>query len=166
MRKKEDTYQMWERTGVLKSKLDYIKAASATFYTQKQMCKDLGISEQTFISLKDKHPEIQQAISEGEVLLLGDLFSALKIKAIGHKEKVTTKSMEKNALGGTKTKVNEEEKYFPPDFEALKYILIMKFGKDFDPKKFMYEYMDKKNEPEEWVNARVIGDDDDINKED
>ena len=42
----------------------------------------------------------------------------------------------------------------------------MKFGKDFDPKKFMYEYMDKKNEPEEWVNARVIGDDDDINKED
>ena len=166
MAKKEDTYKMWERTGVLKSKLDYIKAAAATFYTQKQMCHDLGINENTFVQLKKRHPEIQKAISDGEGLLLNDLFSALKTKAVGHKEKVTTKSMEKNPLGGTKTKVNEEEKYFPPDFEALKYILIIKFGKDFDPKKFIYEYMDKKNEPEEWVNARVIGDDDDINKED
>ena len=166
MRKKEDTYQMWERTGVLKSKLDYIKAASATFYTQKEMCRDLGITEQTFIALKDKHPEIQQAISDGEALLLQDLFSALKTKAMGHKEKTTSKSIEKNPLGGTKTKINEDEKYYPPDFEVIKYILIMKFGKDFDPKKFMYEYMDKKNAPEEWVNATPIGADEDTNEED
>ena len=39
MAKKLDTYQMWEKTGVLKSKLDYIKAASATFYTQKEMSR-------------------------------------------------------------------------------------------------------------------------------
>ena len=110
MRKKEDTYQMWERTGVLKSKLDYIKAASATFYTQKEMCRDLGITEQTFIALKDKHPEIQQAISDGEALLLQDLFSALKTKAMGHKEKVTSKTMRKNPIGGTETKVYEDEK--------------------------------------------------------
>ena len=161
MRKREDTYQMWDRTGVLKSKLDYIKAASATFYTQKEMCHDLGISEQTFIALKEKHPEIQQAISDGESLLLNDLFSALKIKAMGHKEKTTSKSMRKNPIGGTETKVTEEEKYYPPDFEVIKYILIMKFGKDFDPKKYMYEYMDKKNEPEEWANATPIGADDD-----
>ena len=168
MRKKEDTYQMWERTGVLKSKLDYIKAASATFYTQKDMCKDLGISEQTFIALKEKHPEIQQAISEGESLLLNDLFSALKIKAMGHKEKTTSKTMRKNPLGGTEQKVTEEEKYFPPDFEVIKYILIMKFGKDFDPKKFMYEYIDKENEPEIWTNVdRIIGaDNNDNNEED
>lgn len=168
MRKREDTYQMWGRTGVLKSKLDYIKAASATFYTQKEMCHDLGISEQTFIALKEKHPEIQQAISEGESLLLNDLFSALKIKAMGHKEKTTSKTMRKNPLGGTEQKVTEEEKYFPPDFEVIKYILIMKFGKDFDPKKFMYEYIDKKNEPEIWTNVdRIIGaDNNDDNKED
>ena len=168
MRKKEDTYQMCERTGVLKSKLDYIKAASATFSTQKDMCKDLGISEQTFIALKEKHPEIQQAISEGESLLLNDLFSALKIKAMGHKEKTTSKTMRKNPLGGTEQKVTEEEKYFPPDFEVIKYILIMKFGKDFDPKKFMYEYIDKKNEPEIWTNVdRIIGaDNNDNNEED
>lgn len=52
MAKKLDTYQTWEKTGVLKSKLDYIKAASATFYTQKEMCRDLGITEQTFTQLK------------------------------------------------------------------------------------------------------------------
>ena len=120
MRKKEDTYQMWERTGVLKSKLDYIKAASATFYTQKDMCRDLGITEQTFIALKDKHPEIQQAISDGEALLLQDLFSALKTKAMGHKEKTTSKTMRKNPIGGTETKVTEDEKYYPPDFEVIK----------------------------------------------
>lgn len=166
MRKKEDTYQMWERTGVLKSKLDYIKAASATFYTQKDMCHDLGISEQTFIALKDKHPEIQQAISDGEALLLQDLFSALKTKAMGHKEKITSKTMRKNPIGGTETKVTEDEKYYPPDFEVIKYILIMKFGKDFDPKKFMIEMMEKKNEPEEWVNAaRLVGADEESNND-
>ena len=166
MAKKEDTYQTWERTGVLKSKLDYIKSASASFYTQKDMCRDLNISEKTFTILKNKHPEIQQAMDEGSNLLLKDMFNALMLRAKGHKEKVTIKSMEKNPLGGTKTKAVEEEKYYPPDFEAIKYILIMKFGKDFDPKKFMYEYMDKKNEPEEWVNARVIGSDDDNNEDD
>ena len=139
MAKKLDTYQMWEKTGVLKSKLDYIKAASATFYTQKDMCRDLDISEKTFISLKNKHPEIQQAISDGEAILLKDLFSALKLKAMGHKEKTTSKTMRKNPIGGTETKVTEDEKYYPPDFEVIKYILIMKFGKDFDPKKFMIE---------------------------
>ncbi len=156
MKRKEDTYQMWERTGVLKSKLDYIKAASATFYTQKDMCRDLDISEKTFISLKNKHPEIQQAISDGEAILLKDLFSALKLKAMGHKEKTTSKTMRKNPIGGTETKVTEDEKYYPPDFEVIKYILIMKFGKDFDPKKFMIEMIEKKNEPEMWVNAAQL----------
>ena len=165
MAKKEDTYQMWERTGVLKSKLDYIKSASASFYTQKDMCRDLNISEKTFTILKNKHPEIQQAMDEGSNLLLKEMFNALMLRAKGHKEKVTTKSMEKNPLGATKTKAVEEEKYYPPDYEAIKYILIMKFGKDFDPKKFMYEYMDKKIAPEEWVNATPIGADDDINEE-
>lgn len=161
MAKKLDTYQMWVKTGVLKSKLDYIKAASATFYTQKEMCRDLGITEQTFTQLKNKHKEIQQAISEGEALLLNDLFSALKRKAVGYKEKTTSKAMRKNPIGGTETKVTEDEKYYPPDFEAIKYILVMKFGKDFDPKKYMYEYMDKRNEPEEWANATPVGADDD-----
>ncbi|MPM76029.1 hypothetical protein SDC9_123024 [bioreactor metagenome] len=94
-------------------------------------------------------------------MLLNDLFSALKRKAVGYKEKTTSKAMRKNPIGGTETKVTEDEKYYPPDFDAIKYILVMKFGKDFDPKKYMYEYMDKKNEPEEWANATPIGADDD-----
>ena len=74
--------------------------------------------------------------------------------------------MRKNPIGGTETKVTEDEKYYPPDFEVIKYILIMKFGKDFDPKKFMIEMMEKKNEPEEWVNAaRFIGADEESNKD-
>jgi len=64
--------------------------------------------------------------------------------------------MRKNPIGGTETKVTEDEKYYPPDFEVIKYILIMKFGKDFDPKKFMIEMIEKKNEPEMWVNAAQL----------
>ena len=67
--------------------------------------------------------------------------------------------MEKNPIGGTKTKIHEEQKYYPPDFEAIKYILIMKFGKEYDPKKFMLEMMEKKNEPEVWEDVRNIGSD-------
>ncbi len=165
MSKKKDTYDMWVETKVVKSKLDYIKAAAATFYTQKQMCEDLGLTEQTFVNLKKKHPEIQKAINDGEAQLLNDLFSSLKRKAIGFKESVTTRSMEKNPIGGTKTKIHEEEKYFPPDFEAIKYILIMKFGKQFDPKKFMLEMMEKKNEPEVWEDATIVGADEDSDKD-
>lgn len=164
MSKKKDTFDMWVETKVVKSKLDYIKAAAATFYTQKQMCEDLGLTEQTFVNLKKKHPEIQKAINDGEVLLLNDLFSSLKRKATGFKESVTTRSMEKNPIGGTKTKIHEEEKYFPPDFEAIKYILIMKFGKQFDPKKFMLEMMEKKNGPEVWKDATIVGADEDSDK--
>lgn len=162
MRKKEDTYEMWKRTNALNSKLDYIKAAASSFYSQKQMCQDLGITEPTFIQLKKKHPEIQKAINDGEAILLSDLFSSLKRKATGFKESVTTKSMEKNPIGGTKTKIHEEQKYYPPDFEAIKYILIMKFGKEYDPKKFMLEMMEKKNEQEVWTDVPdvVVGADD------
>ncbi len=165
MSKKKDTFDMWVATKVVNSKLDYIKDAAATFYTQKQMCEDLGISEQTFVNLKKKHPEIQKAINDGEAMLLKDLFSSLKRKATGFKESVTSKSLEKNPIGGTKTKIHEEEKYFPPDFEAIKYILIMKFGKQFDPKKFMLEMMEKKNEPEVWQDVRAIGTDEDSDKD-
>lgn len=165
MSKKKDTYDMWVESKVVKSKLDYIKAAAATFYTQKQMCEDLGLTEQTFVNLKKKHPEIQKAINDGEALLLNDLFSSLKRKATGFKESVTTRSMEKNPIGGTKTKIHEEEKYFPPDFEAIKYILIMKFGKQFDPKKFMLEMMEKKNEPEVWEDVTTVGADEDSDKD-
>ena len=165
MSRKEDTYEMWKRTGVLNSKLDYIRDASATFYSQKQMCHDLGISEVTFIALKKRHPEIEKAIAEGEAILLQDMFSSLKKKAMGYKETTTSKSMEKNGIGVTKSKVSEEEKYYPPDFEAIKYILIMKYGKDFDPKKFMLEMMEKKNEPEQWNNSAAIGNDNE-NEED
>jgi len=102
---KEDTYLVWKKTGVLSSKLAYIRAASASFYTQKEMCIDLQISEKTFIALKNKHPEIAKAIEEGEAQLLKDMFSTLKMKAVGHKEKVTTKSMEKNQLVELKQKL-------------------------------------------------------------
>ena len=54
---------------------------------------------------------------------------------------------------GKKKKITKTTKYYPPDIEAGKYILIVKFGKDFSPKKFeldlMKERIDKKDE--NWI---------------
>ena len=71
-RKKDDIFETWKKNNILSAKLDFIKKASRSFYTQKRMCERLGISEATFIKLKKNHPEIQEAINEGEEALLHD----------------------------------------------------------------------------------------------
>lgn len=53
----------------------------------------------------------------------------------------------------------EEEKYFPPDLEAIKYILMVKFGREYNPKKDLINIAEKKVEDNVWFDQS-----DDINE--
>lgn len=147
---KNDIFNEWKKRGVLSIKLDFIKKASRSFYTQKKMCERLGISEATFIKLKKNHPEVNDAINKGEEALLQDLYNATLLKAKGQTKVLHHRSAEKDPRGGQRQKLMEEEKYFPPDLEAIKYILLIKFGRDYNPKKDYIDIMEKKNEDNIW----------------
>lgn len=150
-RKKDDIFETWKKNNIISVKLDFIKKASQSFFTQKRMCERLGISEATFIKLKKNHPEIQEAINEGEEALLHDLFNATLLKAKGQTVVLHHRSAEKGPMGGQKQKLMEEEKYYPPDLESIKYILMTKFGREYNPRKDVIDIMEKKSEPEVWA---------------
>lgn len=148
--RKDDTYQTWKRLGTLKSKLDFVKKATASFYTQRQIANELNISEATFISIKKKHVDVVNAIKDGEDLLMKNVYNAIYQRAIGFEHVSTIKTAEKGSLGQTKQKIVEDPKYFPPDLDSAKYILVTKFGRAFNPKKDELDIMEKRLEKEEW----------------
>lgn len=153
MRRNEDTFIKWKREGLLNSKIAYLRGASSNFYSQKKMAHDLGISEATFISLKNNHKEIRGALAYGDELLKANVMSALKKKAVGFVSTTKVRSMKKDGGGRNYQDIQEVEKEFPPDVEAIKYLLTVKFGREFHPKKEELEIMENKGQPELWMDV-------------
>jgi len=151
VRRNEDTFQKWKREGQLNAKIQYLKGASCNFYSQKRMASDLGISEQTFIKLKEKHPEIREALNYGTELLKSDILSALKKRAVGCVTKSKVRTIKKDGGGRQYQAILETEKEYPPDVDAIKYILTVLFGREFHPKKEELDLAEKKAEPIEWL---------------
>ena len=121
MRRNEDTFIKWKREGLLNTKISYLRGASSNFYSQKRMASDLGITEATFISLKNKHKEIRDALAYGDEILKADVMSALKKRAVGYVSVTKVRSMKRDGGGRDYQAVQEVEKEFPPDVDAIKY---------------------------------------------
>lgn len=151
MRRNEDTFIKWKKEGLLNTKISYLRGASSNFYSQKRMASDLGISEQTFITLKNKHKEIRDALAYGDELLKADVLSALKKRAVGYISTTKVRSMKRDGGGRDYQAVQEVEKEFPPDVDAIKYLLTVKFGREFHPRKEELEIMENKAQPELWM---------------
>ncbi len=150
MRRNEDTFLKWKREGTLNAKITYLRGASANFYSQKRICIDLGISETTFIKLKEKHHEIREALAYGDEILKADVMSALKKRAVGFTSKTKVKSYKKDGTGRDQQSIQEVEKEYPPDVDAIKYLLTILFGREYHPKKEELELMEKRSK-EEWL---------------
>lgn len=60
MSKKTDIYESWQASGELDNVLSFVKSCSTNLVMQKEMCEYLEISEQAFINLKKKHPEVDK----------------------------------------------------------------------------------------------------------
>ena len=115
MAKKLDTYQQWVKEGKADAYLSSIRRWVSDNATQKQIAKNLHISEKTLISLKQKHKEIRDAFAEGDDILKVELENAILKRARGMKleDEVQTYEM---IDGGKrkKQKIVKTKKEIPP----------------------------------------------------
>jgi len=156
-----DYYEKWERDGILDKRLNEIKELISKGVPQVEIAKILGMSEKTMYKLKNRHPKMNQAFVFGNDDLKYTLIDTLIKKAVGYEYEETQTTIEETKTG-TKKKIVKYKKKAQPDMNAVRYLLIIKFGRDYNDKKeeidAMYERL--RNREEKWTNASSDEEDD------
>jgi len=153
--KKKDTYEIWILQEVAEKKLKVIRELVSKQVSLTQIAKILGITPKTLIKLKNVHSEVLKAFVYGNGDLKDNLIGAMYKKAIGfEQEEVQTFIEENNHNKSIKRKVVKNMKYYPPDYSAIRYLLITKFGREYNEKKDEIDLMEKRieNKSEVWIN--------------
>jgi transposase len=149
-----DYYEKWERDGILDKRLSEIKELVSKAVPQVEIAKILGMSEKTMYKLKNRYPKMNQAFIFGNDDLKYTLIDTLIKKAVGYEYEETQTTIEETKTG-TKKKIVKYKKKAQPDMNAVRYLLIIKFGREYNDKKeeidAMYERL--KNREEKWTNA-------------
>lgn len=149
-----DYYEKWERDGILDKRLSEIKELVSKAVPQVEIAKILGMSEKTMYKLKNRHPKMNQAFVFGNDDLKYTLIDTLIKKAVGYEYEETQTTIEETKTG-TKKKIVKYKKKAQPDMNAVRYLLIIKFGREYNDKKeeidAMYERL--RNREEKWTNA-------------
>ena len=105
--------------------------------------QQLDISSKSFIVLSDKHKDIRYAIAKGEDMILNNILDAIYKRAVGYEteDEVTTYEI----VGDKKKqRIVQTKKVYSPDIDAYKYLLMIKFGRDYSPRKLELEILEKK----------------------
>ena len=145
-----DTYERWQKSGHLNLKLKSITEMTAKRATQRQVAEYLGITEKTVIRLRKKHPKFEAAFQFGDEQLKKNLEDAMLKRAIGFEYEETQTILEETK-SGTKKRISKFKKQALPDIAAIKYLLITKFGIDYNEKKAELELMARRLEKDEEV---------------
>lgn len=148
-----DTYQQWEADGVLDERIKSVQDMVARRIIQKDIAKALNVSENTMIKLKRSHPRLNQAFINGDDELKYKLMDALFQRAVGMEYEEVQTIIEETS-SGTKKRLVKTKKKSLPDFNALKYLLIIKFGREYNERKEEIDIMLKRIEKgeETWIN--------------
>ena len=148
-----DHYQQWEIDGVLDERIKSIQDMVARRINQTNISKALNISEKTLLKLRRKHPRLNQAILNGDEELKFKLMDALFQRAVGMEYEEVQTIIEETP-SGTKKRLVKTKKRALPDFNALRYILIIKFGREYNERKEEIDLMYKRLEKGEeiWTN--------------
>jgi len=145
-----DTYERWEASGNLDIKLKAISEMISKRATQKQIAQYLGISEKTLIKLRKTHSKLDSAFQYGDESLKQKLLDAMYQRAIGFDYEETQTVIEETKTG-TKKRITKYKKKSLPEIAAIKYLLIIKFGLEYNDKKEEIELMNKRLEKGEEV---------------
>jgi DNA-binding XRE family transcriptional regulator len=148
-----DTYEKWEKSGHLKTKLKAISEMVSKRATQRQVAEYLGVTEKTIIKLRKVHKRLNDAFQYGDEELRQKLVDAIYQRAIGFEYEETQTVIEETKTG-TKKRITKYKKQSLPDISAIKYLLITKFGIDYNEKKAEIKLMEKRLEKGEevWTN--------------
>ena len=148
-----DTYERWKASGHLEAKLKAISEMTSKRATQKQVADYLGVSEKTIIKLRKVHQRLDHAFQFGDEELKQNLIDAMYQRAIGFEYEETQTVIEETKTG-TKKRITKFKKQSLPEIAAIKYLLITKFGIEYNEKKTEIELMAKRieNGEEVWMN--------------
>ncbi|MBO4856653.1 MAG: hypothetical protein J5511_04745 [Bacilli bacterium] len=149
--KKLDTYQQWVKEGKADAYLSSIRRWVSDNATQKQIANNLHITEKTLISMKQKHKEIRDAFAEGDDILKVELENSILKRARGMKLEDEVQTFEIIDGGKRKQKIVKTKKEIPPDTQAAIYLLQVKFGRTYNPRKDQIDILEKKAEGDVWV---------------
>lgn len=155
-----DLYERWHESGQLEEKLQSVKELVSKRANQKQIAEYLGITEKTLIKLKKVHPDLNKAFFYGNEELKEKLVDAMYQKAIGFEYEETQTVIEETKTG-TKKRITKYKKRSLPDITAIKYLLIIKFGIDYNDRKDEIELMAKRIEKGEEIWTNEYQDDED-----
>ncbi|MFH2116693.1 MAG: hypothetical protein ABII85_01475 [Bacillota bacterium] len=153
MAKLLDTYLQWQADGILDEKLKTIQELVSKRILQKDISEVIGISERTLIKLKRAHPRLNQAFINGDDELKYKVFDALYQRAVGGDYEESQTIIEETKTG-TKKRIVKTKKKVQPDVSAIKYLLLIKFGKEYNERREEIDIMLKRLEKGEeiWTN--------------
>jgi len=148
-----DTYLQWQADRVLDEKLKTIQELVSKRILQKDISKVIGVSERTLIKLKRAHPRLNQAFINGDDDLKYKVFDALYQRAVGGDYEESQTIIEETKAG-TKKRIVKTKKKVQPDVSAIKYLLLIKFGKEYNERREEIDVMIKRLEKGEevWTN--------------
>jgi DNA-binding XRE family transcriptional regulator len=145
-----DTYERWKESGNLETKLKAISEMISKRATQKQIAQYLGVTEKTLIKLRKAHPKLDKAFQYGDEELKQTLLDSMYQRAVGFDYEETQTIIEETKTG-TKKRITKYKKKSLPEISAIKYLLIIKFGLEYNDKKEEIELMNKRLEKGEEV---------------
>lgn len=96
--------------------------------TVRQIAQKLGVGKTTFYKYIDDHPELSEALEKGKGILVDDLKSALKRRALGYDYEETTTKVIDSEKDGRKIETVAVKKHIPPDLGSIHLLL-----KNLDP---------------------------------
>jgi predicted transcriptional regulator len=157
----KDLYERWEESGILSDRLSGIQEMASKRVSQKDIATYLGVTEKTLIKLKKVHPKMNRAFQYADEEMKYKLIDAMYQRAIGMEYEEVQTIIEETS-SGTKKRLVKTKKKALPDIGAIKYLLVIKFGRDYNERKDEIEAMLKRLEKREEVWSNEYRDEEDL----
>jgi len=157
---RQNKYQEWKSHDEVNNKIELIKKIAGSGASEAVIASKLGICKRSFITLKGKHKDIDEAYQTGKEEFKGKLIEAIIKRALGFKTVDEDQYIEETSRG-TRKRIIKHIKEVPPDINAAKYLLLVHFGREFSDKKIELDLMEKRIDlgKDEWPDANNLQED-------
>lgn len=127
MARSRATYKDW----IKDDNLLQIEAWASKGLTNKDIAKNIGVSEGTFGNWITKYDEISGALKKGRKPVVREIENALIKKAKGFEYEEQTVYLTEGPSGSIKKQIVKHKRYSPPDTSAAIFLL-----KNYEPEKY------------------------------
>lgn len=161
---RKDSYVTWTKNGMWPEYRERIIECVLTGASDREIASCLKITPDTFINLKNKHPEIRDLIEQTKLNDKRHFLLNVRKLADGAEHTVTKKTMKTKDGKVVGEKIaGEVVTKLPPNLDANRYMLAILFGDEYaiEYRKLKILETKLKNEIGGWTNANVESEDSD-----